>query len=339
VSEPRSFGLGTFAGSDGVPFAGLVVDEKVHDLRPTFHDTGTLALLEDWDATLATLRRLAEAASGGGVPLADLRPLPPVQSRQLLCAGANYFQHVREITFSFRKNSGDARPDEELRAEAEEMTRRRHEVQDPFVFPGLPSAMCGAEDDVVLWGPGEQHDWELELAVVIGRPARGVRREDAMQYVAGYTISNDISTRDVMYRPEFPMTDFIMTKSRPTFFPTGPYIVPREFVPDPRALRIRLTVNDELMQDESVDDIIYGVEDLVTYASTIAQLLPGDLLLTGSPAGNAGHHGNRWLRPGDVIEGEITGLGRQRNLCVAPPSDTRWRRQKASAQGLPTQSP
>jgi 2,4-diketo-3-deoxy-L-fuconate hydrolase len=112
------------------------------------------------------------------------------------------------------------------------------------------------------------------------------------------------------------MTDFIMTKSRPTFFPTGPYIVPREFVPDPHALRIRLTVNGAVMQDALVDDIIYGVEDLVSYASTTAQLLPGDLLLTGSPAGNAGHHGNRWLRAGDVIEGEITGLGRQRNLCV-----------------------
>jgi 2,4-didehydro-3-deoxy-L-rhamnonate hydrolase len=123
------------------------------------------------------------------------------------------------------------------------------------------------------------------------------------------------------------MTDFIMTKSRPTFFPTGPYIVPREFVPDPRALRVHLTVNGAVMQDAFVDDIIYGVEDLVSYASTTAQLLPGDLLLTGSPAGNAGHHGNRWLRPGDVIEGEITGLGRQRNLCVAPPPSDGWSRE------------
>jgi 2,4-didehydro-3-deoxy-L-rhamnonate hydrolase len=340
VSDPRSFGLGTFAHSDGVPFPGLVVDNAVHDLRPTFgQDRTTLALLEDWDASLAILHGLAEAPPVGRVPLADLRPLPPVQSRQLLCAGANYFQHVREIAFSFRKNSGDARPDEAIRAEAEEMSRRRHEVEDPFVFPGLTSAMCGAKDEIVLWGPGEQHDWELELAAVIGRRARGVRREDALQYVAGYTISNDISTRDVMYRPDFPMTDFIMTKSRPTFFPTGPYIVPREFVSDPRALRIRLSVNGEVMQDELVDDIIYGVEDLVSYASTIAQLLPGDLLLTGSPAGNAGHHGNRWLRPGDVIEGEITGLGRQRNLCVAPPRQSRWRREEAPIQGPPTYSP
>lgn len=337
VSNLRSFGLGTFARAAGLPFPGLVVDENVHDLRPAFgQDSTTLTLLDDWDAALASLRRLATAPPEGGIPLAELRPLPPVQARQLLCAGANYFQHVREIAFSFRKNSGDKRPDEEIRAEAEERTRRRREVEDPFVFAGLTSAMCGAQDNIVLWGPGEQHDWELELAVVIARPARGVRRDDAMRYVAGYTISNDISTRDVMYRPDFPMTDFIMTKSRPTFFPTGPYIVPREFVPDPRMLRIRLKVNGEKMQDESVNDIIYGIEDLVSYASTIAQLLPGDLLLTGSPAGNAGHHRNRWLRPGDVIEGEITGLGRQHNTCIAPPSDTVWRSGGAPAQGSPT---
>jgi 2,4-diketo-3-deoxy-L-fuconate hydrolase len=115
------------------------------------------------------------------------------------------------------------------------------------------------------------------------------------------------------------MTDFLMSKGRPTFKPVGPYIVPREFVPDPRALRITLRVNGEVMQDEGVDDIIYGVERLVSYASTVTELWPGDLLLTGSPAGNAGHHGNRWLRPGDVMEGEITGLGLQRNRCVADP--------------------
>jgi 2-keto-4-pentenoate hydratase/2-oxohepta-3-ene-1,7-dioic acid hydratase in catechol pathway len=324
--ESPWFGLGTFAGSDG-PFPGLVLGERVLDLRREFGPrTTTSTLLRDWDRSLAELRRLAAEGAGGGMPLEALRPLPPVHPPgQLLCAGANYFQHVREIAYSFRKNSGDTRPDEEIRAEAEEITRRRHEVEDPFIFPGLPSAMCGARDDIVLWGPGKQHDWELELAVVIGRDARCVAPEEAMEYVAGYTISNDISTRDVMYRPDFPMTDFIMTKSRPTFFPTGPYIVPREFIPDPRGLRIRLSVNGELMQDEAVDDIIYGVEDLVSYASTIAQLWPGDLILTGSPAGNAGHHGNRWLQPGDVIDGEITGLGRQRNLCVATPAGEGWR--------------
>jgi 2-keto-4-pentenoate hydratase/2-oxohepta-3-ene-1,7-dioic acid hydratase in catechol pathway len=140
-----------------------------------------------------------------------------------------------------------------------------------------------------------------------------------MDYVAGYTISNDVTTRDLIERPGFPLTDLSMAKCRPTFFPTGPYIVPSEFVPDYRELRITLAVNAEVMQDELVADIIFGIDKLVAYASSVVDLAPGDLLLTGSPAGNAGHHGDRWLRPGDIMDGAITGLGQQRNVCVADP--------------------
>lgn len=186
------------------------------------------------------------------------------------------------------------------------------------MFSGIASAVSGARDDIVLWSPGEQHDWELELGVVIGRPAAGVGREEALEYVAGYTISNDITVRDVMARPGLPLTDYLTSKNRPTYFPTGPYIVPRRFIPDYRRLRITLAVNGEVMQDQEIDDIIHDVEDLVSYASRMSRLSPGDVILTGSPAGNAGHHGNRWLVPGDVVEATITGLGTQRNTCVAP---------------------
>lgn len=314
------FGLGSFADGDD-RFPGLVVDGQVRDLRPDLGPAATTGtVLDDWDAYLPRLRALA-ASGGPSTPLERLRPLPPVQPPgQILCAGANYHKHVREIVFSFLKNEGDPRPDTELRAEAEQRTRQRGDAGHPFLFAGLPSALSGATDDIILWGPGEQPDWELELAVVIGRPAHRVPVRDAMEYVAGYTISNDISVRDVMTQPGMPLTDFISSKNRPTFFPTGPYIVPKEFVPDPRKLRITLTVNGEVMQDDPVDDIIYGVEEILSHASHLTRLSPGDLILTGSPAGNAGHHGNRWLRPGDLIEGEITGLGAQRNRCVAPPA-------------------
>jgi 2-keto-4-pentenoate hydratase/2-oxohepta-3-ene-1,7-dioic acid hydratase in catechol pathway len=273
---------------------------------------------QDWEASLARLRELAASPAGDGSALEDLRPLPPVRpSGQVLCGGANYYKHLHQMVVAHLKREGDTRPDDELRAEAVEVAARRSREEDPFIFAGLPSALCGARDDVVLWGPGHEHDWELELAVVLGRGGRDIPEEQAMSHVAGYTMSNDISTRDVMFRPGFPMTDFLMTKMRPTFFPTGPYIVPTEFVPDYRALRITLKVNGEAMQDEGVDDIIYGVEQLVAYASRVVELRAGDVLLTGSPAGNAAHHGGRWLKPGDVMEGEITGLGVQRNRCVA----------------------
>ncbi len=311
------FAFGTFAGADGEPFPGLVVDDRVYDLRPEFADT--LSMLEDWDASLVRLHELAESPQGDGAPLDALRPLPPVHpSGQVLCGGANYYKHLHQMVVAHLKREGDTRPDEELRAEAVEVAARRSREEDPFIFAGLPSALCGARDDVILWGPGKEHDWELELAVVLGRGGRAIGEEDAMSHVAGYTMSNDVSTRDVMFRPGFPMTDFLMTKMRPTFFPTGPCIVPAEFVSDYRALRITLKVNGEPMQDEGIDDMIYGVEQLVSYASRVVELRAGDLLLTGSPAGNAAHHGGRWLVPGDVMEGEITGLGIQRNKCVAP---------------------
>jgi 2-keto-4-pentenoate hydratase/2-oxohepta-3-ene-1,7-dioic acid hydratase in catechol pathway len=311
------FGLGTFAGADGESFPGLVVNDRVHDLRPEF--VSTLAMLRGWEASLDRLRALAAGPGNEGVPLAELRPLYPVDPpAQLLCAGANYYKHLRQMVVAHLKREGDTRPDDELRAEAMEIAARRSRTEDPFIFAGVPSAVCGADDEVILWGPGHEHDWELELAVVIGRGGRDISEAEAMEHVAGYTMANDISTRDVMFRPGFPMTDFLTTKMRPTFFPTGPYLVPREFVPDYRSLRITLKVNGEVMQDEGVDDMIYGVEPLIAYASRVVDLQAGDVLLTGSPAGNAAHHGGRWLRPGDVIEGEITGLGRQRNPCVAP---------------------
>ncbi len=318
MTSDRQFALGTFAAGERETFAGLVVGERVLDLRARFGaETTTLGLIEDWERSVESLSELAGEGDTRAHELASLRPRAPIMSRQILCAGANYYQHVRQIVYSTLRLEGDERPEDELREEAERQVRRRASTE-PYVFAGLPSALVGARDDVVLWGPGTCHDWELELAVVIGRGGRNIAEADAMSHVAGYTISNDISTRDVMNRPNFPMTDFLMSKCRPTFFPTGPYMVPREFVPDPRALRITLSLNGEVMQDESVNDIIYGVERLVSYASSVVGLSPGDLILTGSPAGNAGHHGNRWLVAGDLIEGRITGLGVQRNRCVAP---------------------
>jgi 2-keto-4-pentenoate hydratase/2-oxohepta-3-ene-1,7-dioic acid hydratase in catechol pathway len=312
-----SFALGTFSrGAERFP--GLVIGERVHDLRPALgpHAT-TRSLLEDWDASFARLQELADTGLGAGTPIEDVRVEVPVDPPgQVLCAGANYRRHLTQMHFAFERRQGNELPDDELRAASAAYVEELAAKGTPYVFPALAGALSGAYDDVVLFGPGSDHDWELELAVVIGRPAWRVPRERAMEHVAAYTISNDVSTRDVMNRPNFPMTDFMATKIRPTFFPTGPYLVPAAFVPDPYDLRVRLKVNGEVMQDESTADIIFGIEQLIEYASTLIALRPGDLLLTGSPAGNAAHHGNRWLRPGDVMEGEITGLGVQRNVCV-----------------------
>src|SRR3954452_9401828 len=205
------FGLGMFAAVDGAAFPGLVVDEHVRDLRPEF--TSTLAMLQDWDATLPRLHELA--AEGASTPLGELRPLPPIEpSGQILCGGANYYKHLHQMIYAHLKREGDTRPDDELRADAVALSERRKTDEAPFFFVGLPSALCGANHDVILWGPGVEHDWELELAVVIGRGGRAIPEALVMDHIAGYTIVNDVSSRDVMFRPGFPMTDFASTKMR-----------------------------------------------------------------------------------------------------------------------------
>jgi 2,4-didehydro-3-deoxy-L-rhamnonate hydrolase len=315
------FALGTFAPAAAGPFPGLVVNDRVIDLRTEYGSRATVnALLDDWDNTLPLLHALARRPPVDSVTLNALQPLPPVQPGQILCAGANYYKHTVEMTTALLRNqAGQSMSETEILAEARATAERQASSGAPFLFAGLPSALSGARDDVILWGPGAQHDWELELGVVIGRTCSNISADQAMDHVAGYTVSNDISTRDVMFRPKFALTDFLTSKSRPTFFPTGPYLVPREFVEDYRKLRITLKINGETMQDETIDDIMYGVEDLIAHASAITTLYPGDIVLTGSPAGNAAAHGGRWLQPGDLLEGEITGLGVQRNRCVADP--------------------
>jgi 2,4-didehydro-3-deoxy-L-rhamnonate hydrolase len=316
---PTSFALGTFSGGEG-SFPGLIRDGHVVDLRTLLGPrVTTLTLLQDWDRSLARLEEIAAGPFAAARPLDELRPLAPVDPPgQILCAGANYRRHVEQMHFAAQRRQGSALSDEELRAAAHAYVDELAATGQPFVFAALPGALCGATDDVVLHGPGSQHDWELELAIVIGKRAWRVSRSEAMDHLAGYTIANDISTRDVMNRPGFPMTDFIASKLRPTFLPAGPYIVPTQFVPDPYNLTVRLTVNGELMQDESTADIMFGIDRLIEYTSSMVELAPGDMLLTGSPAGNAAHRGGRWLRPGDVMDGTITSLGALRNRCVAP---------------------
>ena len=177
--ERLMFALGTFARGEGEPFAGLVVDERVYDLGP---DATTLALFRDWDASLERLRELAAAPARRGRPARRAAAAAARGAAPARCsaAGPNYYKHLREMAYAHLKREGDPRREDELRAAAGEHLRRGGPGEDPFVFAGLPSALCGADDDVILWGPGHDHDWELELAVVIGRggaahPARPTR--------------------------------------------------------------------------------------------------------------------------------------------------------------------
>jgi 2,4-diketo-3-deoxy-L-fuconate hydrolase len=178
--------------------------------------------------------------------------------------------------------------------------------------------MSGPYDDVIIPYITQQCDWELELAAVIGRPARYVPRASALSFIAGYTIVNDISMRDRLYPSGDSKrgADWLACKSAPTFLPTGPLLVPARFIPDPAQLTITLRLNGDVMQNESTSDMIFDLPRLIEHTSQCAMMLPGDLLLTGSPAGNGVHHG-RFIADGDVMDGRITGLGVQRTPAVA----------------------
>ena len=304
-----AFTLGTLSAAGGPRFPALVVGPEIVDLRSRYPDTASV--LDDWANALPLLRTLAAGADRQ--PLDGLTVHAPVAPRQVLQAGANYRTHV--IDLAVKHNPG--RDEAEVRAETAAMMDRRIAAGEPYFFLGLPTVITGPYDDVVLPAYSEQHDWELELAAVIGREAFHVDPADALDHVAGYTIVNDLTTRDLVFRRDMPEigTDWFRAKNAPGFLPTGPWLVPAEFVPEHP--QITLALNGEVMQDESTKDMIFDVAALVAAASRTVPLRPGDLVLTGSPAGNGLHHG-RLLRADDVMEGTITALGTQRTRCVAP---------------------
>ncbi|KQM84611.1 hydrolase [Agromyces sp. Leaf222] len=309
------FALARFASDTG-PVPGLVVGDRIRPLSSS--ELGAPSLndfLAQGDAAWDRLAVLATTADGSTdaswVPLGSVTLLAPVEPRQVLQTGANYRTHVIDLVVAGRAKQ-DPRPIEELREWAADLMDRRAREGIPYFFIGLPACVVGADEILELPAYSDQHDWELELAVVIGAPAFRVAREDALEHVAGYTIVNDVTTRDLVFRQDMKDigTDWYRAKNAPGFLPTGPFLVPARHVADPGTLHLTLTVNGETMQDAETSDLLFGIPALIAAASETMPLLPGDLLLTGSPAGNGVVHG-RMLRDGDVMVGTIEGLGSQ----------------------------
>jgi 2-keto-4-pentenoate hydratase/2-oxohepta-3-ene-1,7-dioic acid hydratase in catechol pathway len=320
MTAHTKFALGTFERDDR-PLAGLVRGQRVVDLeRHLGAGTTIRQLVDEWPLRFPPLQALADTleASEADYELGALRPLPPVlPCGQVFQAGANYRQHVLDLISGAeqRSDSSDGFAPE-IRDEQRRVLDERARNGRPFVFQGSVHALVGAEDDIVLPPEHTQYDWEIELGVVIGRRARRVPRERAAEVIAGYVICNDVTTRDALSRPDIPGgIDWLAAKNSPTFLPTGPLLVPAAHVPDPMALHLTLRVNGRLMQDGSTADMLFDVARLIEHVSTTSELHAGDLLLTGSPAGNGAFYGV-FLTPGDVVEGSITGLGTQRNRCV-----------------------
>lgn len=327
-----TFALCTFLGPNGSKTAGICIDDTVWSITNLAQADGAGAkplagssvmdILEDWSASLETLHRYAAIARGGSIPglaMASLNLRSPLEfPRQVFCTGANYRKHVVDLTVDMGVGP-EGLDSDGLRAWATEMMEMRAKEGEPYSFTKPVSAIAGPNDPLVVPATTTKLDWEIELGVVIGRGGYNIPLANAMDHVAGYVIVNDISARDLIARTDYKMlgTDWLRAKGQPGFLPVGPLFVPACFVSDPYDLSLRLTVSGKVMQDETTADMLFDIARQIEYTSRYARLLSGDIICTGSPAGNGTHY-DRYLQPGDVMTAEITGLGRQVVECIAP---------------------
>jgi len=208
---------------------------------------------------------------------------------KLICIGLNYAKHAAE--------SGMALPEE------------------PVVFFKATTAICGPYDNLIIPKNSVKTDWEVELAVVIGKKASYVEEADAMDYLAGYVLHNDYSEREFQLERS---GQWVKGKSADTFAPLGPFLATPDEISDPHNLRLWLSVNGEMVQDSNTDDLVFKIPHLIHYLSQFMTLLPGDVISTGTPFGvGLGFKPPWYLKPGDVVELSIDGLGVQKQVAQA----------------------
>jgi 2-keto-4-pentenoate hydratase/2-oxohepta-3-ene-1,7-dioic acid hydratase in catechol pathway len=250
-------------------------------------DGGAPVLASERDGELRRLT--ADGAYDPDGERLDGDRLAPVAPGKIVAIGLNYLDHIRE--------SGVEAPAR------------------PLVFAKFPSSVIGPDDPIVIDAEvTERVDWEVELAVVIGRPARDVSPADALDHVLGYTVANDVSARDL----QFSDGQWVRAKSLDTFCPLGPVVLTADEVPDPQALHLVCRVNGEVVQDAGTDLMVFGVAELISFCSRSFTLAAGDVLLTGTPWGCGEFMDpRRSLAPGDVVECEIDGIGTLCNPVIA----------------------
>ncbi|WP_194973072.1 fumarylacetoacetate hydrolase family protein [Aquiflexum lacus] len=213
---------------------------------------------------------------------------PIKRPSKIICVGLNYTMHAKE--------SGMAVP----------------EV--PILFMKATSSLCGPNDSIIIPRSSTKTDWEVELAVVIGKKATYVSKADAMDYVAGYALHNDVSERDFQLNHG---GQWVKGKSADHFAPFGPYLVTKDEIKDPHNLRLWLKVNGEKLQDSNTSDLVFDIPTLVSYISQYMTLLPGDIISTGTPSGvGLGLKPPRYLKAGDVVELGIDGMGKANQIAV-----------------------
>ena len=290
--------------------AGALVEDAVYDaakVTGVAAHASVLGVLEDWSRARRLLAQAAKRLEAGrgrgrakGIPLKRVKLLAPVlYPGNIYCAGANYTDHMAEMA----RAQGQA-PGPNMKELGEK----------PWHFvKSSRSAVVGPGAKVKLPVYSQMVDWEVELAAVIGRPARDVTVEKALDYVAGYTIADDLSARDVMRRDKNPATspfhyDWLSQKCFDGACPLGPWIVPASEIPYPQNLALKLWVNDKVMQDSHTGKMIFSTAEQIAMLSSRVTLYPGDLILTGTPAG-VGMPRRTFLKAGDTVKLWIESIG------------------------------
>jgi 2,4-didehydro-3-deoxy-L-rhamnonate hydrolase len=316
-----AFKLGTFSRQGGKPFVAIVLGDDVVELAAASAvstHTGALTspgsidgLLQDWDANFSRLQNLVADLEKKGLPgavkLEGLRALPPVlRPGKMFYAAQNFQEHVDEmLRAGMTPASGPKFTGEKSTSE-------------PYLFLKAPSTLAGAHDEIAIPTGLKKIDWEAEIALAIGKSGKRIKAERALEHVAGFMTTNDVSARDLQIRADRPglRSDWLNGKSHDNFAPMGPFLVPRAFVPDHKNLFIRLSVNGEVKQDGNTSQFIFTPEEQIEYASHVLTLDSGDIFSCGT-CGGVGQGTNTFLKAGDVMETEIESLGKMSNRFVA----------------------
>jgi len=310
--------LGMF-DQNGRQFVGLVIqDAQVVDLsRANIGAPATLKqLIAASDARMTAQLAGLAAKPGTTIPVAQLKTLPPIPDPTvLLNAAVNYSEHGIEMTGQATVAASADKVDPKVAMGIPSYWSRKpgDPRQNPYFFLKAASSISGHGDPIVLPKGRTQIDWECELNIVIGKTAKYVKAENAAEYIFGYTLDNDVSDRGGRADGRHG-SDWVLGKSHDTFFPTGPYVVPRQFVANPQQLPIKFSLSGKLMQDSNTDRMTHTVYELVEYASHLMTLRPGDLISSGSPAGVGTARGTPiYFKDGDVSSCTIEGIGTLEN--------------------------
>jgi len=274
-------------GAAGAEKPGVHIDGVNYDCSAFVSDYNEQFLADDGIARLAAIVK-SEAGKLPVVPESTRLGPPVARPSKIVCIGLNYSKHAKETNAPIPK--------------------------EPIIFFKSTTSYNGPNDPITIPKNSVKTDWEVELAFVIGKKASYVEVSEAMDYVAGYALHNDVSERE--FQLERGGT-WDKGKGCDTFAPIGPWMATKDEIPDPHNLRLWLTLNGKMMQDSNTNDLIFNIPFLVSYISQFMTLLPGDIVSTGTPAGvGLGFNPNIFLKEGDVVELGIDGLGTSRQVCV-----------------------